>query len=148
MDVKGDKTIVFTAGTWDLFHVGHLTLIEKSKECGDYLIVAVSTDELVESYKHFRPFIPYKERFRIIKALKCVDKVVKQTILHEIPMLKKYKVDVTTIGTDWKTRHLDGLEWMKNNGKKVVYLPYTQGISSGVLRRRICGEWLGKNGKK
>ena len=135
------KTVVYTGGTWDLFHIGHLNLIKKSKRLGDYLIVAVSTDELVKSYKKYKPFIPYEERVEIIKSLKYADKVVKQTKLIDIKHMIKYKVDIVTIGDDWKTKYLEGLEWMKKNGKKVVYLSYTKGISSTILRERICKEW-------
>ncbi|MEK6900250.1 MAG: adenylyltransferase/cytidyltransferase family protein, partial [Nanoarchaeota archaeon] len=70
------KTVVFTAGTWDLFHVGHLNLIKRSKELGDFLIVAVSTDELVVSYKKGPPAIPFDERAAILESCKYVDKVV------------------------------------------------------------------------
>jgi glycerol-3-phosphate cytidylyltransferase len=131
------KTVVYTAGTWDLFHIGHLKIIQKSKKYGDILIIGVSTDEVVKSYKGAKPYIPYEQRKEIVKSLKYVDKVVKQEILHDIKILKKYKVDVTTIGSDWKTRYLEGLEWMKKHGKKVVYLPYTEGISSTVIKKWI-----------
>lgn len=82
------------------------------------MVVGVSKDELVELYKNYKPFIPFKERFEIIKELKPVDIVIKQEILHDIKILKKYKVDVATIGNDWETRYLEGLKWMKKIGKK------------------------------
>ena len=85
------KTIVYTAGVWDLFHIGHLNIIKKSKRLGDYLIVAVSTDDLVRSYKGYYPAIPYKDRYDIVSACKYVDKVVKQTKIIGINYLKKYK---------------------------------------------------------
>ena len=131
------KTVVYTAGTWDLFHIGHLNILKRSKQYGDILIAGVSTDEVVESYKGAKPYIPYEQRREIVKSIKFVDKVVKQTILHDIRILKRYKVDATTIGNDWKNRYLEGLEWMKKRGKKVVYLPYTDGISSSIIK-----EWI------
>lgn len=131
------KKIVFTAGTWDLFHIGHLNIIKKSKELGDYLIVGVSTDELVMSYKKYRPFIPYDERLEIIQSIKYVDETVKQTKLIDINQLKKFNVDIVTIGDDWKTKYLEGLDWMKKQGKEVVYLPYTDGVSSTTIKQWI-----------
>lgn len=135
--MKKKKIIVHTAGTFDLFHIGHLNILRRSKELGDYLIVAVSTDELIESYKGVKPVIPYEQRVEIVKSIKYVDKVIKQTILHDIRQLKKYEVDITTIGDDWKNKHLEGIEWMKKNGKKVVYLPYTKGVSVTGIKKRI-----------
>ena len=129
------KTI-YTSGSWDLFHVGHLNVLEKSKALGDRLIVGVSTDELIEEYKGVAPVIPYEERFRVVSALQCVDLVVKQTVLTEISQLKEHCVDVVTIGDDWKGRYLEGLEWMKQHGE-VVYLPYTEGVSTTGIKRRI-----------
>lgn len=137
--MKKKKIIVHTAGTFDLFHTGHLNIIKKSKALGDYLIVAVNSDELVESYKGVRPVVPYSQRADIVKSIKYVDKVIKQTILHDIRQLKKYKVNVTTIGDDWKKKHLDGLEWMKDHGK-VVYIPYTKNVSTTEIKKRTIGK--------
>lgn len=129
---------MFTSGSWDLFHVGHLNILERSKALGDYLIVGVSTEELIAEYKGLPPVIPFAERARIVAAVRCVDKVVKQTVLTEIAQLKRYKVDVVTIGNDWKGKHLDGLEWMKSQpGKRVVYFPYTPGVSTTGIKRKI-----------
>ena len=128
--------IVYTSGSWDLFHVGHLNVLQKSKALGDELIVGVSTDALIEDYKGEPPVIPYEERFRIIEALKCVDKVVKQEVLTDIDQLKSLNVDVVTIGDDWKGRYLAGLDWMEQHGE-VVYLPYTQSVSSTGLKLKI-----------
>lgn len=135
---KKRKTVVFTSGSWDLFHIGHLRILERSKALGDYLVVGVSTEELIAEYKGLPPVIPFEERFRIVKAIRCVDKVVKQTVLTEIAQLKRYQVDIVTIGNDWKGKHLDGLEWMKSQpGKRVVYFPYTQGVSTTSIKRKI-----------
>lgn len=131
------KKIVFTAGTWDLFHIGHLNIIKKSKEFGDHLVVGVSTDELVMSYKKYKPFIPYNERLEIIQSIKYVDETVKQTKLIDINQLKKFNVDIVTIGDDWKNKYLEGLDWMKKQGKEVVYLPYTDGVSSTTIKQWI-----------
>jgi len=128
--------IVFSAGSFDLFHAGHVNILKKSKALGDYLIVSVSTDDLIRSYKKYYPAIPYKDRVEVVKSCKYVDKVIKQTKLMDINQLKKYKVDIVTIGDDWKDKYLEGLEWAKKN-LKVIYIPYTKGISSSTIKKRI-----------
>ena len=84
---------VFTSGSFDLFHIGHLNILEKSAALGDELIVGVSTDELIEHYKGMKPIIPFEQRFRIVQSIKCVTKVVKQTKLTEIAQLRALKYD-------------------------------------------------------
>ena len=116
------EVIVFTSGSWDLFHMGHLNMLKRSKELGTKLVVGVSTDELIEEYKGLPPVIPFEQRMEIVRANKYVDVVVRQTILTEIRQLKEFKVDIVTIGDDWKNRFLEGLEWMKEHGKEVFYL--------------------------
>jgi glycerol-3-phosphate cytidylyltransferase len=130
--------IVYTSGSWDLFHVGHLNILERSKAQGDVLVVGVSTDKLIENYKGIPPIIPYEERFQIIKSIGCVDMAVKQEVLTEIAQLKELNIDVVTIGDDWKDKHLDGLEWMKSQpDKEVVYFEYTPGVSTTGIKRKI-----------
>jgi len=131
------ETIVYTSGSWDLFHIGHLNLIEKSKSYGDKLIVGVSTDELIEKYKGTKPTIPYDQRKRIIESLRAVDLVVKQTELTEVRQLIEHNIDVVTIGDDWQDKYLEGLEWMKEQGRLVVYLPYTKGVSTTSIKKDI-----------
>lgn len=128
--------IVYTSGSWDLFHVGHLNVLKASKKLGDKLIVGISTDELIQEYKGAAPIIPYEARKEIVSSLECVDEVVQQTILTDINQLKEYAVDIVTIGDDWKNKYLQGLEWMKQHGK-VVYLPYTKGVSTTAIKKQI-----------
>lgn len=129
---------VFTSGSWDMFHVGHLNILERSKKHGDYLVVGVSTDELITEYKGIPPIIPFEERMRIVKSIGCVDEVVKQTKLTEIAQLIEYNIDIVTIGDDWKNKYLEGLEWMKNQpGKEVVYFDYTPGVSTTSIKKKI-----------
>lgn len=135
---KNGKKIIYTSGSWDMFHVGHLNILEKSRALGDCLIVGVSTDELIEEYKGLPPLIPFEERMRIIKALRCVDQAVTQTVLTEIAQLKELDVDVVTIGDDWRNKHLPGLEWIKSQpGKEVVYFEYTPGVSTTGIKKKI-----------
>lgn len=138
MKIKTEKIRVFTSGSFDLFHIGHLNILEKSAALGDELIVGVSTDELIMQYKGMKPMTPFEERFRIISSLKCVTKAVKQVRLTEIAQLQHEKIDIVTIGDDWENKYLEGLEWMKSQpGKKVIYFPYTQGISTTSIKKKI-----------
>lgn len=131
-------TRVFTSGSFDLFHIGHLNILEKSAALGDELIVGVSTDELIEHYKGMKPIIPFEERARIVASIGCVTKVVKQVKLTEIAQLKRENIDIVTIGDDWIGKYLEGLEWIKSQpGKKVVYFPYTPGVSTTGIKKKI-----------
>ena len=134
--MKKKEVIVYTSGTWDLFHIGHLNILEKSAALGDKLIVGVSSDELIYEYKGIKPVIPFEQRMRIVESIGVVSQVVRQDILTDIRQLKEFDVDIVTIGDDWK--YLEGLEWMKSqSGKKVVYLPYTGGISTTSIKKII-----------
>jgi len=143
------EIIVYTAGTWDMFHIGHLNIFKKSKELGTKLTVGVSTDELVASYKKAPPVISYKDRLEVVKSCKYVDEVVKQSKLMDINQLKEIKPDIITIGDDWKTKYLEGLEWAKNQPDiKVVYLQYTNSVSSTQIKDAIKSGWqVDKNDK-
>ena len=136
--MKKKETIVYTSGTWDLFHIGHLNILEKSAALGDKLIVGVSTDELIYNYKGIKPVIPFEQRLRIVEAIGVVTKAVPQVVLTDIRQLKEFDVDIVTIGDDWKNKCSEGLEWMKSQpGKQVIYLPYTGGISTTFIKKII-----------
>ena len=136
--MKNKKIKVFTSGSFDLFHIGHLNILERSAALGDELIVGVSTDELIQYYKGMPPIIPFEQRFRIIASLKCVTKVVKQVKLTEIAQLQREEIDIVTIGDDWENKYLEGLEWMKQQpDKKVFYFPYTPSISTTSIKKKI-----------
>ena len=92
----------YTTGVFDMFHVGHLNIIKKAKEQCEYLIVGVSTDNLVQQYKHKLPIIPYEERLEIVKAIKYVDEVVPQTSLDKLQAWYGLQFDVMFHGSDWK----------------------------------------------
>ena len=132
------KIRVFTSGSFDLFHIGHLNILERSAALGDELIVGVSTDELIQHYKGMPPIIPFEQRFRIISSLKCVTKAVKQVKLTEVAQLQREDIDIVTIGDDWINKYLEGLEWMKQQpGKEVVYFPYTLDVSTTSIKKKI-----------
>ena len=113
--------IGYTTGVFDMFHIGHLNILKRAKEQCDYLIVGVSTDEVVNSYKHKKPIIPFQERIAIVGELKCVDKVVPQTSMDKMEAWNKYHFNVLFHGSDWKV------------DVDVVFLPHTEGISSTLL---------------
>lgn len=94
--------IGYTTGVFDMFHIGHLNILKRAKEQCDYLIVGVSTDEVVNSYKHKKPIIPFQERIAIVGELKCVDKVVPQTSMDKMEAWNKYHFNVLFHGSDWK----------------------------------------------
>lgn len=133
--------IGYTTGVYDMFHIGHLNLLRRAKEQCEYLIVGVSTDECVESYKHKRPIIPYEQRAAIVSAIKYVDEVVPQATMDKIEFLKNRHFDVMFHGDEWKGSELYDhyeLEFEKY-GAKIEYLSHTDGISSSILREIIYG---------
>ena len=125
----------YTTGVFDMFHVGHLNIIKKAKEQCEYLIVGVSTDNLVQQYKHKLPIIPYEERLEIVKAIKYVDEVVPQTSLDKLQAWYGLQFDVMFHGSDWKDSEMynKAIADLKQVGAEVVFLPHTKGISSTLL---------------
>ena len=133
------KVIGYTAGVFDLFHIGHLNILKRAKENCDFLIVAVSTDELVQQYKNKTPVICYEERAEIVKAIKYVDMVVPQENRNKVEALEKYNFDKMFVGDDWKgTELFMSLEPIfKEHGAEIVYFPYTKGTSSTFLKETL-----------
>lgn len=129
----------YTTGVYDMFHVGHLNILKKAKEQCEYLIVGVSTDELVENYKGKTPMIPYEQRKEIIEAIKYVDKVIPQTTMDKFEAWKHEKFDVIFHGDDWKNSktYNEIEERLKKVGVDFIYFPYTKGTSSTMLRKKI-----------
>lgn len=131
----GDKIIGYTTGVYDMFHIGHLNIIRRAREQCDYLIVGVSTDELVHYEKQKTPVIPYEERAAIIAALKYVDMVVPQTDKNKLGAWEKYHFNKMFVGSDWQgtTQWERYEEQLRPLGVDIVYLPHTDGISSSKL---------------
>ncbi len=122
------KTVI-TYGTFDLFHFGHLKLLERLKHLGDRLIVGVSTDEF-NALKGKRSFTPYQHRAQIVAAVKHVDQVIPETCWEQkVEDVTKYGVDVFAIGDDWRGK----FDFLKEHCE-VVYLPRTEGVSSTSLK--------------
>ncbi len=126
------KKVVLTYGTFDLFHIGHLNLLERLSKLGDKLIVAVSSDEFNE-LKGKKTIIPYEQRKRIVEAIKCVDKVIPEhTWEQKKDDIRKHNVDVFAMGSDWEGK-FDELKSLC----EVVYLPRTKDISSTSLKQQL-----------
>ena len=129
-------TIGFTQGTFDMFHIGHLNLLRNAKAHCKKLIVGVNTDELVFQYKSKHPVIGEVERSEILRELRCVDEVVLCTTLDKKDAWNRFHFDAIFIGDDWKgnERWLQTEQSLNPLGAKVIYLKYTEGISSTILR--------------
>jgi len=132
------KKTIYTSGSYDLFHYGHLNILLKAKKLGDYLIVGVSTDKLIKKYKKMNPIVAYTDRIAIIKELKCVDKVVKQSKFFDVQQLKKYKIDSIVLGSDWKGKKFEELECiLKQLNIEMIYVPYTKRLSTAKIKKLI-----------
>lgn len=133
------KIIGYTTGVFDMFHIGHLNILRRAKERCDYLIVGVSTDDCVQSYKYKTPVIPYEQRAAIVKAIKYVDEVVPQESMDKIAFLKKRHFDVMFHGSEWKGTELYNQyeKEFAQYGARIEYLPHTDGISSSMLRDKV-----------
>ena len=134
--MKKEK-IVLTYGTFDMFHIGHLNLLNRLKRLGDKLIVAVSTDEF-NSIKGKKTLIPFEQRALIVQNIKCVDMVISEENWEQkIYDIKKYNVDIFAIGDDWQGK----FDFLKNHCE-VIYLPRTQNISTTELKKEL-NKYLG-----
>ena len=133
------KIIGYTTGVYDMFHIGHLNILERAKAQCDYLIVGVSTDELVQRDKHKSPVIPFEERLRIVEAIRYVDEVVPQFDKNKFAAWEKYQFDKMFVGDDWKGTAVWNQfeEQFSQVGVEIVYLPHTDGISSTKLTQII-----------
>ena len=135
MERTEKKIIGYTTGVFDMFHIGHLNILKRAKEQCDYLIVGVSTDEVVEEYKKKTPIIKFEERIAIVEAIKYVDEVVPQTTMDKMEAWKQLKFDVMFHGSDWKGSDMYNhiIEKFNNVGVQVIFLPHTEGVSSTLL---------------
>jgi glycerol-3-phosphate cytidylyltransferase len=130
------KLIGYTAGAFDLFHIGHLNLIKRSKDSCDYLIVGVTTDELIQKTKNKKSVIPFSERFEIVSSIRYVDEVVVQDDLDKVLAWKKYRYNRLFSGDDWKRnpRWIGYEIELSKVGVDVVYFPYTKSTSSTIIQ--------------
>lgn len=121
---------VITYGTFDLLHYGHINLLRRAKALGDYLIVAISTDEF-NALKGKKAYYNYETRKMMLEAIKYVDLVIPETCWEQkVEDIKKYNVDIFTMGSDWEGK----FDFLKEYCE-VIYLPRTEGISSTKIKK-------------
>ena len=138
--MKNIKVVIgYTTGVFDMFHIGHLNILRKAKEQCDYLVVGVTSDALCYSRKERYPVISEKDRVSIVESIKYVDKVIIQSDMDKLSVVKEIGASVVFVGSDWKgSASWDRYEKeFSEVGCRVVYLPHTDGISSTILRDYI-----------
>ena len=140
MDEKVKSPIIgYTTGVFDMFHVGHLNILRKSKELCDYLVVGVTTDELCYQRKKKKPIINEVDRCKIVEAIRYVEKVVLQSDMNKLEAVKREGANIVFVGSDWKGSDA----WNRYEqefsaiGCKVIYLDHTDGISSSIIREKL-----------
>ncbi len=131
-------TIGYTTGVYDLFHIGHLNLLKNAKGMCDKLVVGVTVDELV-AYKHKKATIPFEDRIEIIRSIKYVDAAIPQYDMDKLTACKKLGASILFVGDDWYATE----KWQEYEkqfaeaGIKIVYFPYTKGISSTIINQTL-----------
>ena len=135
--------IVYTVGTFDLLHVGHLALLERCKTLGDTFAVGVASDEVVNLYKPNVPVIPLNQRVEMLKALRCVDIVRPYHELEYVSACKELNIDIFVIGEDWgnKPHNLAVEAYLKALGKQIVQVSYNPQTSSTKIKQTIMARY-------
>lgn len=131
-------TIGYTTGVYDLFHIGHLNLLKNAKGMCDKLIVGVTIDELVK-YKGKQAMIPFEDRIEIVRSIKYVDAAVPQYDMDKLTACKKLGASFLFVGDDWygTEKWQDYEKQFAAEGIKIVYFPYTKGISSTKINEAL-----------
>jgi len=139
--------VVYTVGTFDLLHVGHLALLEFCATLGNSVAVGVASDEVVKLYKPNIPAIPLEQRIEMLQALRCVDIVLPYHELDYLTVCKEVKADIFVIGEDWgrKPHNQDVEEYFNTHGKKVVQIKYNPRTSSTKIKKNIIAKFQEEN---
>ena len=136
--LRKKRIIGYTTGVYDLFHIGHLNLLKNAKGMCDKLVVGVTVDELV-AYKGKHATIPFEERIEIVRSCKYVDAAIPQYDMDKLKACKKLGASILFVGDDW----YNTLKWKKYEKEfskahiKIVYFPYTKGVSSTKINKEI-----------
>ena len=136
LHAKGDNGMkrVITYGTFDLLHYGHINLLRRAKALGDYLIVAISTDEFNWKSKHKKCYFTYEQRKALVESMRYVDLVIPEESWDQKPSdMHEYHIDTFVIGDDWKGK----FDFLKDEGVEVIYLPRTPEISSSQMKKDL-----------
>ncbi len=130
--------VVFTNGCFDLIHAGHLTYLEQARSLGDFLVVAINSDESVTRLKGpGRPILPWQERGRLLAALRCVDLVVPFSEDTPLSLIEKLQPDALVKGGDWKVEDIVGGDFVKKAGGTVHSLGFVPGRSTSEIIAKI-----------
>ncbi len=131
--------LVYTVGTFDLLHVGHIALLEKCRTLGDVVAVGVASDSVVNSYKPNVPVIPLDQRMEMIKALRCVDIVRPYYELEYVSACEELDVDIFVVGEDWGSNpHNKNVEhYLREQGKEIVQVYYNARTSSTRIKQNV-----------
>jgi len=130
---------VITYGTFDLLHYGHINLLRRAKALGDYLIVAISTDEFNWTQKNKKCYFSYEQRKSLVEAIRYVDLVIpEETWEQKIIDVHMYHINTFVIGDDWTGK----FDYLKDEGTEVIYLPRTPEISSTLIKQDLNGKKL------
>ena len=134
-----NRKIGYTTGVFDMFHIGHLNLLERARLQCDFLIVGVTTDDLVIARKNNSPIIPFEERFKIVESIRFVDRVLPQSTMNKMDAWSKIQFDMMFVGDDWRNSAIwDNIEKQFSSlPVQIIYLPYTTHTSSTILRKTL-----------
>jgi len=137
--------VIYTVGTFDLLHVGHLALLEYCASLGDTVAVGIASDEVVKLYKPNAPIIPLEQRIKMLQALRCVDIVIPYYELDYLTICEQVKADIFVIGEDWgrKPHNQDVEKYFYSEGKRVVQIQYNPQTSSTQIKKNV----INQNGK-
>ena len=134
--------IVYTVGTFDLLHVGHLALLNHCKLLGDILVVGVASDAVVKMYKPNVPIVPLEQRVEMLEALSCVDIVRPYHQLEYVSGCKAVGVDIFVVGEDWgkKPHNLDVNKYLRKMGKEITRVTYNPRTSSTKIKKIVLAQ--------
>ena len=142
--------IIYTVGTFDLLHVGHIALLEYCKSLGDVLAVGVASDRVVNSYKPNVPVIPLEQRMEMLKALRCVDIVRPYYELEYVSGCRELNTDIFVIGEDWgnKPHNVAVESYLKSEGKQIKQVLYNPRTSSTRIKQDVMAQSYNGNNFK
>lgn len=131
--------VVYTVGTFDMLHVGHLALLEQCRKLGNVVAVGVASDRVVNSYKPNRPVIPLDQRMQMLKALRCVDIVRPYFELEYVSGCRALDVDIFVVGEDWgnKPHNIDVETYLASRGGEIVKVHYDLRTSSTQIKQNV-----------
>ena len=140
---KEDMITVYSQGSFDLLHRGHINLLKKAKALGDYLIVSLLSDECYEAYRGYPPVMPFTERKAVIEELSCVDLVIEGDNTRTEAELLEFQPNYVVVGSDWAKKDIYkqynlSQQWFDEHDITLLFIPYTQNISATKLKERIC----------